>query len=297
MVTDRENGGEMTSAKWIKLNIDMFDKWQIRELRSLPEGDTAMVIYLYLLTQAVRSNQGGVLVFNEHIPITNTSIANQLGIKERTVEMAIQALIKLELLTDVDGILNVVGLEEFMYTDPMELIRQKDRERKRKLRERQKQALIEVKEDVDVIPMIPVVNRAIEAITATKQEDAVPKEDIKKVIDAWNAITERTGLRKLTKLTSGSNRYKWLVARILEYGMDDVLKAIDLIPDCTYILDKGWFNFEWFVRPSNFPKVLEGNYLDPNKKKRVLETKAKPETAEEPKELTDEEWLEMMRNS
>ena len=156
MVTDRENGGEMTSAKWIKLNIDMFDKWQIRELRSLPEGDTAMVIYLYLLTQAVRSNQGGVLVFNEHIPITNTSIANQLGIKERTVEMAIQALIKLELLTDVDGILNVVGLEEFMYTDPMELIRQKDRERKRKLRERQKQALIEVKEDVDVIPMIPV---------------------------------------------------------------------------------------------------------------------------------------------
>lgn len=296
-MTDRENGGEMTSAKWIKLNIDMFDKWQIRELRSLPEGDTAMVIYLYLLTQAVRSNQGGVLVFNEHIPITNTSIANQLGIKERTVEMAIQALIKLELLTDVDGILNVVGLEEFMYTDPMELIRQKDRERKRKLRERQKQALIEVKEDVDVIPMIPVVNRAIEAITATKQEDAVPKEDIKKVIDAWNAITERTGLRKLTKLTSGSNRYKWLVARILEYGMDDVLKAIDLIPDCTYILDKGWFNFEWFVRPSNFPKVLEGNYLDPNKKKRVLETKAKPETAEEPKELTDEEWLEMMRNS
>ena len=123
MVTDRENGGEMTSAKWIKLNIDMFDKWQIKELRSLPEGDTAMIIYLYLLTQAVRSNQCGVLVFNEHIPITNTSIANQLGIKERTVEMAIQALIKLELLTDMDGVLKIVEMEKFQYTDPMEVIR------------------------------------------------------------------------------------------------------------------------------------------------------------------------------
>ena len=297
MVTDRENGGEMTSAKWIKLNIDMFDKWQIKELRSLPEGDTAMVIYLYLLTQAVRSNQGGVLVFNEHIPITNTSIANQLGIKERTVEMAIQALIKLELLTDIDGVLKIVEMEKFQYTDPMEVIRAKDRERKRLAREKGKQGRIEGETTETELALIPVLKAQEEAVTAAKQEDAVPKEDMQKVIDSWNAMADRTGLKKLTKLTSGSNRYKWLVARILEYGMDDVLKAIDLIPDCTYILDKGWFNFEWFVRPSNFPKVLEGNYLDPNKKKRVLETKAKPETAEEPKELTDEEWLEMMRNS
>lgn len=296
-MTDRENGGEMTSAKWIKLNIDMFDKWQIRELRSLPEGDTAMVIYLYLLTQAVRSNQGGVLVFNEHIPITNTSIANQLGIKERTVEMAIQALIKLELLTDIDGVLKIVEMEKFQYTDPMEVIRAKDRERKRLAREKGKQGRIEGETTETELALIPVLKAQEEAVTAAKQEDAVPKEDMQKVIDSWNAMADRTGLKKLTKLTSGSNRYKWLVARILEYGMDDVLKAIDLIPDCTYILDKGWFNFEWFVRPSNFPKVLEGNYLDPNKKKRVLETKAKPETAEEPKELTDEEWLEMMRNS
>ena len=296
-MTDRENGGEMTSAKWIKLNIDMFDKWQIRELRSLPEGDTAMVIYLYLLTQAVRSNQGGVLVFNEHIPITNTSIANQLGIKERTVEMAIQALIKLELLTDIDGVLKIVEMEKFQYTDPMEVIRAKDRERKRLAREKGKQGRIEGETTETELALIPVLKAQEEAVTAAKQEDAVPKEDMQKVIDSWNAMADRTGLKKLTKLTSGSNRYKWLVARILEYGMDDVLKAIDLIPDCTYILDKGWFNFEWFVRPSNFPKVLEGNYLDPNKKKRVLETKAKPETAEEPKELTDEEWLEMMRTS
>lgn len=287
----------MSDAKWIKLNIDMFDKWQIKELRSLPEGDTAMIIYLYLLTQAVRSNQGGVLVFNEHIPITNTSIANQLGIKERTVEMAIQALIQLELLTDIDGVLKIVEMEKFQYTDPMEAIRAKDRKRKRLAREKGKQGRIEGETTEAELALIPVLKAQEEAVTASKQEDTVPKEDIKKVIDSWNAITERTGLRKLTKLTSGSNRYKWLVARILEYGMDDVLRAINMIPDCTYILDKGWFNFEWFVRPSNFPKVLEGNYLDPSKKIRLVEAKSEPVAAEEPKELTDEEWLEMMRNS
>ena len=285
------------SANWIKLNIDMFDKWQIKELRSLPEGDTAMIIYLYLLMQAVRSNQGGVLVFNEHIPITNTSIANQLGVKERTVEMAIQALIKLELLTDIDGVLKIVEMEKFQYTDPMEVIRAKDRERKRLARERAKQAGIEDKSNETENLLIPVSKASEEVITAQKQEDAVPKEDIQKVIESWNAMAERTGLNKLTKLTAGSNRYKWLKARIIEYGMDDVLRAISMIPDCTYILDKGWFNFAWFVRPSNFPKVLEGNYIDPAKKNRLLETKAKPVAAEEPKQMTDEEWLEMMRNS
>lgn len=287
------------SAKWIKLNIDMFDKWQVKELRSLPEGDTAMIIYLYLLTQAVRSNQGGVLVFNEHIPITNTSIANQLGIKERTVDMAIQALIKLELLTDMDGVLKIVEMEKFQYTDPMEVIRAKDRERKRLAREKGRQGRIEGETTETEIALIPVLKAQEEAITASKQEDTVPKEDIKKVIDSWNAITERTGLRKLTKLTSGSKRYKWLKARILEYGMDEVLRAIDMIPDCTYILDKGWFDFEWFVRPSNFPKVLEGNYLNKGndkKEKRVYPAIVEPTHVEDP-ELSYEEWVKIIEES
>ena len=286
-----------TMNKWIKLNIDMFDRWQIKELRSLPEGDTALVVYMYLLMQAVRSNQGGVLVFNEHIPITTTSIANQLGIKERTVEMAIQALIKLELLTDIDGVLKIVEMDEYIYADPNDLIRQQNRERQKRFRDKQKQAFIEDKSDSAVIPMIPATKPSEEAVKAPKQDDAVSKETIEQILNAWNKMAQRTGIKALTKLTPGSNRYKWLVARVLEYGVDDVLKAIDIIPDCTFLLDKGFFNFEWFVRPSNFPKVLEGNYLDPNKKNRLLEAKPEPVAAEEPKELTDEEWLEMMRNS
>lgn len=286
-----------TTSKWIKLNIDMFDRWQIKELRSLPEGDTALVVYMYLLMQAVRSNRGGVLVFNEHIPITTTSIANQLGIKERTVDMAIQALISLELLTDIDGILNIVGIDEYIYADPMEVIRAKDRERKRLAREKGRQALIEDKSDDAAIPMIPVTKPSEEAVKAHKQDDAVSKETIEQILNAWNKMAQRTGIKALTKLTPGSNRYKWLVARVLEYGVDDVMKAIDIIPDCTFLLDKGFFNFEWFVRPSNFPKVLEGNYLDPNKKNRLLEAKQKPKAAEEPKELSYEEWAKMIEES
>ena len=53
-----------------------------------------------------------------------------------------------------------------------------------------------------------------------------------------------------------------LVARIKEYGIDDVLKAIDNEATSDFLQgSKGFIaDFEWFVRPNNFPKVLEGKY-------------------------------------
>ena len=61
-----------------------------------------------------------------------------------------------------------------------------------------------------------------------------------------------------------------LKARLKEYGEDDVLKAIGMVKESDFLISKGceWFNFDWFVRPNNFPKVLEGNY---NKNKRSSE--------------------------
>ena len=59
-----------------------------------------------------------------------------------------------------------------------------------------------------------------------------------------------------------------LRARIREYGTDAVLRAIEKIRCSSFLRGqnaKGWvISFEWFVRPNNFPKVLEGNYDDTN---------------------------------
>ena len=55
-----------------------------------------------------------------------------------------------------------------------------------------------------------------------------------------------------------------LHARIAEYGVEEVLTAIEKIRNSAFLKGqnpKGWvITFEWFVRPNNFPKVLEGNY-------------------------------------
>jgi hypothetical protein len=57
-----------------------------------------------------------------------------------------------------------------------------------------------------------------------------------------------------------------LKARIREYGIDEVVRAIRNVSESTFLKGgskSGWtITFDWFVKPNNFPKVLEGNYTD-----------------------------------
>ena len=89
-------------------------------------------------------------------------------------------------------------------------------------------------------------------------------QDVRRVVEEWNTLSEY-GIKSVSKVSSGSKRYQNLVARIKQYGIDDVLKAIDNIRHSDFLQGKHngryWqITFDWFVLPSNFPKVLEDNY-------------------------------------
>ena len=131
------------------------------------------------------------------------------------------------------------------------------------------------------------------------------------VVDAWNNLSEY-GIKPISKLTSGTKRYDSLVARLNQYGLDDVLKAIENIKHSDFLQGKtsDWFiKFDWFVKPNNFPKVLEGNYNNTNSKPQQTTTELDPqitaqlraleerqnETLAEFDNLTDEEIDRMCR--
>lgn len=104
----------------------------------------------------------------------------------------------------------------------------------------------------------------------TVSKDTVRQtEAVRRVVDEWNTL-EKCGIASVQRLKSGSNRYSMLVARIKEYGLDAVLKAIDNIRHSKFLQGKSdskrcWvITFDWFVRPNCFPKVLEGQYNDDN---------------------------------
>ena len=86
--------------------------------------------------------------------------------------------------------------------------------------------------------------------------------DVQRVIDAWNAL----GLQNIRRIAPGTDRDQWLRKRIRDYGIDAVLEAVEKVRGSRFLMGenkRGWqITFDWFIRPNNFPKVLDGNYDD-----------------------------------
>lgn len=100
-----------------------------------------------------------------------------------------------------------------------------------------------------------------EIITVNKE--TVCRADVRRAVEAWNTLSS-VGIQPISRLKPGSMRHKGLTARISEYGIDEVLNAIENIRQSDFLRGKnssGWtVTFDWFVKPNNFPKVHDGNY-------------------------------------
>ncbi|EJP6471398.1 phage replisome organizer N-terminal domain-containing protein [Clostridium botulinum] len=90
----------------------------------------------------------------------------------------------------------------------------------------------------------------------------VSSNKLQPIVDKWNSLN----LNKLVSINNGTNRYKLTNARIKEYGLETVLEAIDNIRNSSFLRGqnkKGWtIKYDWFIKPNNFIKVLENNYID-----------------------------------
>ena len=97
----------------------------------------------------------------------------------------------------------------------------------------------------------------------TVSNETVRQTDVRRVVERWNEL-QRFGINPIIRMAPSAKRYDNLQARIREYGLDNILAAISRIGESDFLQGKnrnGWrISFDWFVLPSNFPKVLEGKY-------------------------------------
>lgn len=87
------------------------------------------------------------------------------------------------------------------------------------------------------------------------------KVPYKEIVDKYNNILGEK-LPKVTALTD--KRKKAINARVKEFGLDSIDKVFNYAynsPFLTGTNDKNWkCNFDWIFTPSNYVKILEGNY-------------------------------------
>jgi len=86
------------------------------------------------------------------------------------------------------------------------------------------------------------------------------KRESQWAVEFWNAVAEESGLPKINSLTEG--RVKAIMARMKEYSEDDVRRVLSSPRRSEFLSGGGKWSptFDWFLKPSNFAKVIEGNY-------------------------------------
>ena len=94
-------------------------------------------------------------------------------------------------------------------------------------------------------------------------KDTICQTDVQRTIDEWNTL-EEFGINPVKRMTP--KREQAVKARIRQNHMDDILEAIENIRHSSFLQGQnkeGWMiTFDWFLKPGNFAKVFEGNYLD-----------------------------------
>lgn len=207
----------MAEVKWIKLHTAMFDNSKIKYIRTLPEGNNMVLIWVMLLSKAGKCNANGFIFLTESIPYTSQMLAAEFGFDVYLIELALGTFSKLNMIHLENQIIQISGWEEHQNVQGLDKIREQTRKRVEKYREKQKQ-----------LPCNVTCNVTVTDCNATEEEK---EEDIEidKYINIYSSIISYLNEKAHTKYRPSSSKTKTLIkARLNErFTIDDFKKVID----------------------------------------------------------------------
>ena len=254
---------------WLELYDDFFSSLRIKKLRKLAGGDTYLAIYLKMQLLAMKSD--GILKWSGLEDDFTSELALELDEEPENIKVTLAYLLSCG-LAETDDSINYFFPFAVSNVGSESTVAQRVRDYRKKAKE---EALNETKNNA-VTPLLHCnTEKEIEKDTRGKrQEEDIEADvtapngavcrtgDVRRVVEAWNSL----GINPIMKITGSSTRGGMLRARISEYGVDAVVNAIAQINDSSFLKGQnksGWtVSFDWFVRPNNFLKVMEGRYSD-----------------------------------
>ena len=263
----------MGKVKWIKIVTDIFDDEKMLLIESLPSADSIIVIWFKILCLAGKNNNSGVFLLNDRIPYTDEMLATIFRRDVNTVRLALKTFEMYGMIETVNSTITIPNWSKHQTLDQLEERKEYMKDYMKKYREKQK--MLSVGKDNSKVNSKVNSKANVNSLEEEKEEDIDIEEDIDNiskdilssnkllpVIEAWNKLS----LSKLVAIKANTNRYKMLKARINEFGIEKVIEAIESINNSDFLKgqnDRAWIiTFDWFIKPNNFTKVLEGNYLN-----------------------------------
>ena len=255
----------MSSVKWIKINIDMFDDEKIKIIQAMPEGDSLLVVWIKLITLAGKTNDGGYIYIAENMPYTEEMLATIMNKPINTIRLALSTFLSLKMIEEDTKGIYLVNFEKHQSLDKMEKLKEQNRIRVAKYRDKKKQELLECNNDVTLHVM---------------QSNGIDI-DIDKDIDIDNNIYISFGEYKRVKLKQ--KEYDKLIEEYGKEYVDFIIDRLDEYVESNNNKNK-YKNFNLVIR-----KAIRENWFKRNKELNPEWFNKKVEK----KETTEDERLEI----
>ena len=272
---------------WLKFKNDFFSSLRIKKLRK-DYGDTCLVIYLKLQLFALETD--GVLEYKGVFPTFAEEMAEEIGEDSEKVKDTIDYLISCGLMEQNENTYILPFVKENTGSEG------ESANRMRALRSAKKESQCSNNVTTDVCNEVENSNNSVTMCEQSSNKVTTEirdkskeirdkniynkissKEDIRSsqisknveiAVEMWNGLSD-LGINPVSRITEGTVRYKNLCARLKQYSIDEFRKAIGNIRNSDFLVGKVndfQITFDWFVKPSNFIKVLDGNYSKNNNK-------------------------------
>lgn len=217
----------MAEVQWIKLSTNMFDNAKIKYLRTLPEGNNIILIWVMLLAKAGKCNSNGFIFLTENIPYTKEMLASEFGFELNTITLALGALQRLNMIETKEETLLITGWEEHQNVDGLDRIRKQNRKRQAKFRSKQK-ALLGKNEDNNVSSNV-TDNGEVTQSNAIDKEKEIDK-DIDKEITTTSSNSDFNIFKyaEMRNFMFSAIQLQQIQDDINTYSLDEVKKALDI---------------------------------------------------------------------
>jgi len=266
---------------WLKLHKDFFKRHEIRIIEGMPNGKDYILFYLKLLLESVTHD--GQLRFSDTIPYSEDMLSAITNTNIDVVRSAMKIFIELQMIEVLeDKTIFMAEVEEMIGSETDEHTREQNRIRQQRYRDKHKS--LEQKNEKALHNVTVTLNRNAE-IRDKSIENRINKDIYVEIVDYLN---QKTGshYRDVEKTRS------LIRARTKEgFSLEDFHLVID--EKCRQW--SGDEKMKKYLRPETlFGTKFDGYRNEALQNKPRSVQKVVEPVLEEP-EMSDEEWLEMMR--
>ena len=166
----------MAEITWVKLSTELFDNSKIKYIRTMPEGNNILLIWIFLLTMAGKCNSDGLIFLTEDIPMSDEILSDLSGFEVNVVRMALSVFDRLGMIQwsgANNEYIGISGWEKYQSVDKLQDIRKKNAKRQKEYRMRQNDAAKGLPDNSNVTVTSPVTLRNV---TVTEQKKNKEKE-------------------------------------------------------------------------------------------------------------------------